>query len=663
MALSVFDSSDHMKIVKHLLIVAFTLVLFSCGSEAPVNEVEKENEGGESQQQEPNLPKPLAETVIDPTVHFQTHEGFGTSLAWFGNVIGGWPDENRNEIADLLFDVDSGLGFNVVRYNIGGGENPSHNHMRAGGELQGFLPEEGRWDWAADANQRWMLTAAKQRAGDHFIAEAFSNSPPYWMTESQCAAGNDPGSANALANNRYGDFADYLIEVVNHFSKSWDINFRTLEPVNEPEADWWRAYNGQEGAHFDASAQGRIINEVAQSASEKMLDIDVSGMDAAGIDAAIKNYQSYSELTRSNLVQINAHGYHGTGEEQNDLRNLARADNKRLWMSESDGGGQDDPFAESVHSPESMGPGLDLSKRIYGVLRELQPSAWVFWQAVENWPSQIETNKNWGLILADFTSSGSQSSDFRTTKKYSVMAQYSNHIRPGAKMVYVDDSSAVAFLNKDESNLVVVKTNHTDRDLNFVVDLSRFDALAASVQVFSTSRENDHRKLTDVALEGKVFSIMLPANSVTTFVIGSIAYSQGNPIRGNFAIVNRNSEKCLTALGAAVVQSDCFEQERETWNITYVGSGEYKIKHQKSGMYADIQGGSMEAGAKNVLQDKSERNSQRWHILDQGNGFFHIVNAESGFLLDISGGDQASGAASLQWYKNGGSNQDWKLDL
>src|SRR5699024_5299975 len=55
---------------------------------------------------------------------YENFEGCGTSLTWWGHILGQWEDEAKfEEVMDLVFDVDQGLGLNVVRYNIGGGEN------------------------------------------------------------------------------------------------------------------------------------------------------------------------------------------------------------------------------------------------------------------------------------------------------------------------------------------------------------------------------------------------------------------------------------------------------------------------------------------------------------------------------------------------------------
>ena len=93
------------------------------------------------------------------------------------------------------------------------------------------------------------------------ILEAFSNSPPYWMTKSGCASGSTDGSNN-LKDDSYDAFADYLTEVVKHYRDSFGITFRTLEPLNEPNANWWKANGGQEGCHFSPANQQTIIKAV-----------------------------------------------------------------------------------------------------------------------------------------------------------------------------------------------------------------------------------------------------------------------------------------------------------------------------------------------------------------------------------------------------------------
>ena len=101
---------------------------------------------------------------IDPAARGQTFEGWGTSLCWWANRVGGWSASARNAVVDAMLDPATGLGYNVFRYNIGGGENPSHNHMGQWHQMPGFEPSRGTWDWTADANQRASCSASSSAA-------------------------------------------------------------------------------------------------------------------------------------------------------------------------------------------------------------------------------------------------------------------------------------------------------------------------------------------------------------------------------------------------------------------------------------------------------------------------------------------------------------------
>ncbi|HEV2318337.1 MAG TPA: hypothetical protein VGV18_01200, partial [Verrucomicrobiae bacterium] len=86
-------------------------------------------------------------------------QGWGVSLCWWANVVGGY--SNRVQYADLIF---KGLKLNIVRYSIGGGENPAGpGTIQFRAMVPGFEPKRGVWDWNADRNQRWMLKAALVR--------------------------------------------------------------------------------------------------------------------------------------------------------------------------------------------------------------------------------------------------------------------------------------------------------------------------------------------------------------------------------------------------------------------------------------------------------------------------------------------------------------------
>lgn len=446
--------------------------------------------------------------VVNPEKLFQRFEGWGTSLCWFGNVIGGWPDQKRNAIADLIFSRDN-LGFNIARYNIGGGENPScrwnkkgkQSHLRFGAAIPGYKAGKNQgYNWDADANQRWMLLAAKSRGANLF--EAFSNSPPYWMTNSQCVS----GAANAIDNNLndsyYDAFADYLTEVVKHFRDTWGIIFRTLDPLNEPASDFWFAGHNQEGCHFDIDQQSLIITKTAASLAAKGLATEISASDENDLNQAIATFNGLDDNARKCIRQINVHSYNGW--QRTELRDLAASHGKRLWMSEYGVG-------IGSHDHRAMDSSLQLAQIIHADLVDLGAGAWVYWQAVEN----EQGNGNWGLIHADFES---PAQGYYLTKQYYAMANFSRFIRPGYRIIESGDRCTVAAMDPTGQKLVLVTYNTDTNDQEFVYDLSKFNMVEENVDIYTTSINQDLAHSMG-AIRNKFLTVPLPARAIVTVVI------------------------------------------------------------------------------------------------------------------------------------------------
>ncbi len=459
------------------------------------------------------------DTVVDvePTTTYQTTQGWGTSLCWFGNVIGGWSDVNRQAVADLLFDREQGLGLNIIRYNIGGGDAPNHNHMGRGKEMEGFKPSEsGAYDWTADANQRSVLDAAIARiAAEELVLEAFSNSPPYWMTVSGCASGN--GGTDNLRSDYYDDFADYLAEVVLHFRDEWGISFRTLEAMNEPSISW-NANGGQEGCHFDRPRQAELLRQLRSTLDAKGLgEVLIAAPDEPGIDETLGSYESYDAATKAVVDQINTHVYWGSARSQ--LWAAAQRDGKVLWSSEVDGSGAPAPFDVFTHDHEDIAPGLDIADRITRDLRDMHVDGWVFWQAVESEQAQTSLNKNWGMLHVDFENGTEQ---WWMTKKYNVVKQYTRAIRPGYTMIDVGHPDAVAFVGTEDHKLVIVQRNATTTDSVYGYDLSQFSALGPGATVQRTSATEDYAELEARPIVDGILAVPVGPRSVTTFVVSDV---------------------------------------------------------------------------------------------------------------------------------------------
>jgi len=206
--------------------------------------------------------------LIDPAIRYQKVVGWGGSLCWWANIMGGYSDNDVLKICDWVTDPQ-GLNMNIFRFNIGGGDAPDHHHMRGdGGDMPGYkLSATDSYDWSRDGNQRRIVqqliqSRIRQTGLNDISFEAFSNSPPYWMTRSGCSAGSIEGNVTNLKSDMFDDFADYLTEVVKYYHDSLGITFQTIEPFNEPYSNWWKANGGQEGCHFGQADQEKMIREL-----------------------------------------------------------------------------------------------------------------------------------------------------------------------------------------------------------------------------------------------------------------------------------------------------------------------------------------------------------------------------------------------------------------
>lgn len=456
--------------------------------------------------------------TIDASQKKYPFEGWGTAICWWGNIVGNYSDETFEEICDLLFDTADGLGLNILRYNIGGGDHPNHNHMGAGRKMDGFLDGAGReYNWTRDYGQIRVLKAAKARIPEKdFIVEGFSNSPPYWMTVSGCASGHASGSDN-LKNEHYETFADYLTEVAKHFHEEWGITFRTIEPLNEPVSNWWKANGGQEGCHFSRGNQARIIRTLYEKIQSKQLPCHVAAPDETGYDETVATYQSFDEETRNCIYQINTHGY--SGSKRKELRDFADRDKKILWSSEIDGSGAAAPFDKWTHNHNDIVPGLDIANRIMKDLNGMQINGWIFWQAVESEQAQIRLNKNWGCIHADFESGGET---YHVPKKYYAVKQFSHFVKSGSHLLLQDDPNTVAFIGPDEHfghPLTIIHRNAGSSEEEFTYKLDGFADNGSIAEVYRTSANENCKKLEDVAMQHDELTVKFAARSITTLVI------------------------------------------------------------------------------------------------------------------------------------------------
>lgn len=479
---------------------------------------------------------PIPNAVEITTQGAYRFEGWGTSLAWWANVVGGWQSAGRVE--DAVFGRPDRahpdrLGLNVIRYDVGAspvlwcpptgpsadcGATPSPQRSlpvadanrvvtcptfgpgRAVPALAG--PGETP-DPARDRNQVGVLRAALERAPrTSFALEAFANSPPWWLTVSGCPQGN-PDATDArdnLASANYGAYANYLAEVLHAFGQQ-GIVFDTLDPLNEPENPWGQVNNPhtgqpfctagcQEGMHMgpeppirQTASLGPLLDAVCQalgtgptrlSAPDGFNPSDTRAL--VGLTGPVPTCQAQINTHMYDFVFPNAVVAYGQGIS--------------IYDPTGAGGGRQ-PLAATAQALSErlwmsefgtggaagdLSAGLTLSSVIAADLRWLRPAAWVYWQAVEG-------SGGWGLFEAPtFPREG----PLTKTSRFFALEQYARFIRPGFQMLTaldpVDDpvhetAATVAAVDdlRHPRRVVVVGTNTQASARHVVYDLAKLD--------------------------------------------------------------------------------------------------------------------------------------------------------------------------------------------
>jgi O-glycosyl hydrolase len=334
--------------------------------------------------------------------------------------------------------------------------------------------------------------------GTGVILEAFSNSPPYWMTNSGCASGSSDGGNN-LKDDSYDAFADYLTEVVKHYRDVWSITFRTLEPLNEPNANWWKSNGSQEGCHFSPSNQQTIIKAVgAKLAAKGLTDTTVSASDENSLDDGYNNMRGFDTATLAVMSQMNVHSY--AGSRRSDVRALATSKGKRLWQSESG------PLSTTLSDDTEAA--LFMAGRIITDLRDLEPETWIDWQVGD--PSRYWAS----IVLNDAQQS------FTYLKRFYMHAGFSRYIRPGATFVDIDNADMVAAVSADGHTLaVVVRNGDSAASKGFTFDLTALPSVGSAAEAHRTSRTENLAALAAVAIQNWSFVVTVPAYSIATFVV------------------------------------------------------------------------------------------------------------------------------------------------
>lgn len=424
---------------------------------------------------------------VDPTdILVEGFQGWGTSLCWWANVVARYP--NRDAYANLAFNF---LKLNIVRYNIGGGENPQGpGTLEFRARMPGFEPRRGMWTWDADLNQRWMLKAAIARGVNR--VEAFANSPPYWMTVSGSVTGAKGGGNNLLVDCEK-DYAIYLAEAVSNIGRLDGVTFHSIAPMNEPAGGWWNFGRISEGCHMSVDQQERVINLLRTELDRRGLKLAIDAPEDWDERSGVNTLNSFAQGTRNNVGQISTHTY--WANDGVELNTLAGSLGKPLWHTEY---GDDDAT------------GMRTARRIRDDLRWLRPLAWCYWQVVDY-------AGGWGMLYNPLDEKGDFS--YTINRKFYAIGQFTRFLRPGCEIVDCGDANSIAGYDPLTGSLAIVTVNDNVADFTVTFDLRGFSAVGDTVQCYRTSASESLKQISPIDVTGRQFISTVPAQSVTTFLL------------------------------------------------------------------------------------------------------------------------------------------------
>lgn len=454
-------------------------------------------------------------------------EGWGTSLCWWAHRLGA--SEKLTDDAARLFFSKEGLGLNVMRYNIGGGDDPTHNHiMRTDSDIPGWLKKDEKkglyYDYEADKYQLNTLKKAYNAAGNDAYVEAFANSPPYFMTVSGCSSGSKNAISNNLKKSCVTDFAEYLAHVAKYINDELGIKISSLAAMNEPFTDYWKAYSPkQEGCHVSpGKMQSLVLTETAKAVKRAGLtEVDITASDETNTSLQLTSCKRYSQEAWDAIDRVSVHTY---SKATPKLAKLVKSHHKPLWMTETDWS------SVSGKDAGEMGPALWLGEKIIEDLNTLEPQAWVIWQIVAAYISKQEfkgrrdmpcipdLNKGyWGTAFADM-----DTEEIYLTQKYYAFGQFSRFIRPGTTLLKVDKQT-IACYDDIGKKISVVCVNPKANDIEIRLSLSGFDIESSTLRAYRTSgdiKNGEHwAEIATFGPKENSVTAVLKSNSITTFVI------------------------------------------------------------------------------------------------------------------------------------------------
>ena len=456
---------------------------------------------------------------IDESIEYQQFSGFGASACWWAQNAG--DSSYADEIAETLYSKD-GLGLNIYRYNIGGGEADNPDKRVEGSratESFYYLNEETgeyEYDFTRDAAARAMLDKCLAYGCIDTVV-LFANSPHYSMTASGSAAGSYSDNTSNLPAENYEAYADYFITITKYFVEK-GVPVKYISPVNEPQWSWGGGWVGQEGCHYEKDEVVELYRVFAKKIKASGLDIKLMGPESGEIGELTEQYFEAlynDEEIREVLGSLAYHSYWKDGDRwaKENFGNLISEKYNDINVDMTE-------WCElpCSHDFEDFSSAVLMAKVMAEDLGLTHPESWSAWVGINNYGVNEEGLRiSDGLLVAD-----DEFTELYTAARYYAVAHFSKYIPAGSVGIYSNHSR---FLGKDiDLGDVQTCAFKTPEGKTVLVVVNSGDAFNIATNKFLCNMEvitstADEQLKTVYSGNSKLF-VEVPANSITTIIYG-----------------------------------------------------------------------------------------------------------------------------------------------
>ena len=438
---------------------------------------------------------------VNKFMEHQTFETFGTSSCWWSQTIDN--EEDAREIARLLYDDETGLGLDIYRYNIGGGEkdNPDCRILDVTRRTESFYvynPEKGgyEYDFTRDANARRMLDMAVEYGAEEVIL--FCNSPHFSMTVSGHASGGLEEYVSNLPKENYKAFVDYVLTIADWFvAQGYPVT--AISPINEPQWKWGGDWVGQEGCHYTADETVEVLELFATEMKKRNSPYKLSGPETGELSPAY--YEYIDKFFASEILNEFCDAYAGHSYWIDNKIDVKSAAGEKIKNEYPDKKFEMSEWCELPLTIDSttIDSGLYMANIVVQDLNLLNAVSWQSWTAVN------------GDGLMEF-----RDGELVIYSRYYAYKHFSQFIEKGMTRIDVLDSFAgdsqiasTAFKGNGKTVIVLVNNAETQQDIKLC-------GFYEGMQIYRTDAEHNCENIYsgDFAKE-----LNVPAKSITTVVL------------------------------------------------------------------------------------------------------------------------------------------------